>query len=191
MADFCSLCGAKLSFFGGHSLVCANQDETFCSKCHDELYHMDNLERGRYLLEHGKPDNPEKMREFIVFHAERTLQKKKLEPPTRPCPNCGNSMELKLKDFRIGADGDNDLFDMLTRPQYHVDLYACPECGKVELYTANFAAIKEKAERKAAIEAEEKAAAEADLQAMERSAEREYTSYRPGRRPGEKPPWEK
>ena len=46
MADICSLCGTKLSFFGAHTLVCANQDERFCSKCHDKLYHMENLERG-------------------------------------------------------------------------------------------------------------------------------------------------
>lgn len=189
MADFCSLCGTKLSFFNGKPLVCANQDEMFCAKCHDELYHMDNLERGRYVLEHGKPDHPEKMREFIVFHAERTLQKAQLEPTTRPCPNCSGEMRLKLKDFRIGPDGGGGL-NSLFYEQYAVDLYACPECGKVEMYTANFAAVKRSAQLKAQKQAEEKAAAEADLQAMEKPVEREYTSYRSGRR-NEKPPWEK
>ena len=184
--ESCVLCGTKLSFFGAHTLVCANQDERFCSKCHGELYHMDNLERGRYVLEHGKPDNSEKMREFIVVHAERTLRKKKLEPPTRPCPGCGAQMELKLRDFRIGSYGDSLLGD-----RYDIDLYACPECGKVEMYTANFAAVKQALEQTAKKQAEEKAAAEADLQAMEKPVEREYTSYRPGRRSGEKPPWEK
>ena len=57
--------------------------------------------------------------------------------------------------------------------------------------TANFAAVKQALEQKAKKQAEEKAAAEADLQAMEKPVEREYTSYRPGRRRGEKPPWEK
>ena len=185
MADYCSLCGAKLSFFGGHSLVCANQEETFCSSCHDKLHPMDNLERGRHVLENGKPDNPEKMREFIVFHAERTLRQETLEPPTRPCPGCGAQMELKLKNFRIGSYGDSLLGD-----RYNIDLYACPECGKVEMYTANFAAVKQALERKTQKQEAEKAAAEADLQTLETSIEREYTSYRPGRK-SEKPPWEK
>lgn len=187
MADFCSLCSTKLSFFGGKSLVCANQDEMFCPTCFDKLYDMDNLERGRYVLEHGNPDHPEEMRQFIVFYAERTLRKAQLEPPTRPCPNCPGQMKLKLKDFRIGAHGDTLLGD-----GYNVDLYACPECGKVEMFTANFAAVKRNAERQAQKEAERKAAAEADLQqAADRPAPREYTSVRPGQKSGKKPPWEK
>ena len=185
MADHCSLCGAKLSFFGGHSLVCANQDEIFCSACHDKLYRMENLERGRYVLENGKPDNPEKMREFIVFHAERTLRKAELEPPTRPCPGCGTQMKLELQNFRIGSYGDSLLGD-----RYNIDLYACPECGKVEMYTANFAAVKQALEQKAKKQAEEQAAAEADLETLKTPAGREYTSYRPGRK-NEKPPWER
>lgn len=190
MADFCSLCGTKLSFFGGRSLICANQDEMLCPTCHDKLYPMENLERGRYLLEHGKPDNPEEMRKFITVWAERTLQKQELEPPTRTCPNCSGQMELKIKDFRIGMDGGGG-FNALWYDQYDVDLYACAECGKVEMYTANFAAVKRKAELKAKKAAEEKAAARSDLQAMKRPADREYTSYRPDSKSSSKPPWEK
>lgn len=147
MADFCSLCGTKLSFFGGKALVCANQDEMCCSACYDKLYPMENLERGKYLLEHGRPENPEKMQEFITVWEERARLKKALEPPTRTCPGCGGEMACKLKNFRIGADGGGGL-DSLFAEQYNVDLYACPECGKVELYTANFAAIKRKQELK-------------------------------------------
>lgn len=186
MADFCSLCGTKLSFLGKKPLICANQDEMFCSACHDKLYHMENLERGRYLLEHGNPDNPEKMREFITVCAERTLQKQKLEPSSRPCPNCGGEMKLAIKDFTIGAYADK-----LFGDQYEVDLYACPECGKVEMYTANFAAVKRNAELKAKKDAEAKATAEADLQAMEKPLEQEYTAYRPDSKSYKKPPWER
>lgn len=55
----------------------------------------------------------------------------------RCCPSCGSVMECKLKEFSIGADGSGGLFALLS-DQYEVDLYACPQCGKVELYTANF-----------------------------------------------------
>ena len=141
MADYCSLCGEKLSFFGGKLLICANQEERLCNGCYDKLDRMENLERGKYLLEHGTPDEPEKMKAFITLYEERTKQKLTYEPPSRPCPNCGSKMERKLKDFTIGAYGDR-----LFGERYDIDLYACPACGKVEMYTANFAAIKRKQE---------------------------------------------
>ena len=194
MSTLCALCGKQLSFFSGSSLVCANSDEMFCSKCHDKLYRLEYSERGRYVLEHGKPENPEKIRAALKqWDAEEAARKRAteqrhiLEPAVRPCTNCGGEMKRELQNFRIGADGDNDLFDMLMRPQYHVDLYACPECGKVELYTANLVAQKARAARKAA----EKEIAEAAARDKARAAQQEHTSYRPGRRSGETPPWEK
>ena len=53
------------------------------------------------------------------------------------CPACGAEMELKLENFSIGADGGGGLLTLLA-DLYDVDLYACPQCGKVEMYTANF-----------------------------------------------------
>ena len=53
----------------------------------------------------------------------------------RSCPNCGTAMECKLQNFSIGADGGGGLMTLLA-DQYEVDLFACPQCGKVELYTA-------------------------------------------------------
>ena len=55
----------------------------------------------------------------------------------RNCPSCGAAMECKLQNFSIGADGGGGLWTLLA-DQYEVDLYACPACGKVELYTAAF-----------------------------------------------------
>lgn len=51
------------------------------------------------------------------------------------CPACGAELELKLQNFRIGSDGTHPL-EALFADHYVVDLYACPSCGKVELYTA-------------------------------------------------------
>ena len=55
----------------------------------------------------------------------------------RSCPNCGTAMECKLQNFSIGADGGGGLMTLLA-DQYEVDLFACPQCGKVELYTAGY-----------------------------------------------------
>lgn len=53
------------------------------------------------------------------------------------CPACGAVLERKLENFSIGADGGGGLMTLLA-DHYEVDLYACPQCGKVELYTAGF-----------------------------------------------------
>lgn len=53
------------------------------------------------------------------------------------CPLCGAGMEQKLQNFSIGADGGGGLITLLA-DTYEVDLYACPRCGKVELFTAGF-----------------------------------------------------
>ena len=60
-----------------------------------------------------------------------------MEEKKRLCPACGVEMELKLENFSIGADGHGGLMSLFME-QYDVDLYACPRCGKVELYTADF-----------------------------------------------------
>ena len=61
------------------------------------------------------------------------------EKKTISCPACGAELELKLQEFSIGADGGGGLLTLLA-DTYTVDLYACPQCGKVELYTAGFQA---------------------------------------------------
>ena len=190
MADYCSLCGTKLSFFGAHTLVCANQEHLFCSECEGLLYSMDNLERGKYLLEHGNPDKPEKMQEFITLYEERAKQKLTYEPPTRTCPNCGSSMERKLKDFTIGAYGDR-----LFGERYDIDLYACPECGKVEMYTANFAAIKHKQEQNekevvCSCGTRHSSLVECPTCSFHRRSETSPSAPKKSRH-GEKPPWER
>ncbi len=178
MASICALCGTKLSFFGSHPMICANQDEVFCTSCEGRLYPMDSVERGRYVLEHGKPEHPEQMRQFLAAHEERLAMIAAHKPPTRPCPACGGDMALKHENFRIGADGRGGL-DSLLLENYKVDLFACPECGKVELYTSGFA------EWKAQQQAEKRAAEEAAANTPEPPP-----PPRP-RRSGEKPPWEK
>ncbi|MEM5779919.1 MAG: hypothetical protein AAGU02_02095 [Lawsonibacter sp.] len=59
------------------------------------------------------------------------------ENTAKRCPACGGALECKLQNFPIGADGGGGLLSLLA-DQYEVDLYACPSCGKVELYTAQF-----------------------------------------------------
>lgn len=59
-----------------------------------------------------------------------------MEQTPKHCPDCGTELECKLQDFSIGADGGGGLMSLLA-DQYEVDLYACPQCGRVLLYTAS------------------------------------------------------
>lgn len=60
------------------------------------------------------------------------------------CPVCQTPMELKQECLALGRDGGGGLWAALA-PSYDVDLYACPHCGKVELYTAGWKQGEEKA----------------------------------------------
>lgn len=100
------------------------------------------------------------------------------------CPICGSAMELKVENFSIGADGGGGLFAALIYEQYSVDLYACPQCGKVELYTAGFQ--KPEPEMK-------KAEAEPEAEpAPEEPASQSSGMFGFGKREKDKrPPWER
>ena len=46
----------------------------------------------------------------------------------RACPRCENEMELKVKSYPMGS-----VFQM---NRFHVDIYQCPDCQRVELFAA-------------------------------------------------------
>ena len=96
------------------------------------------------------------------------------------CPACGAEMERKLQDFSIGSDGGGGLLSLLA-DTYLVDLYACPNCGKVELYTAGF----QKPEEKPAEETTE------PVEKPEPAELRSGGFLGLGRRKETRPPWEK
>ena len=44
------------------------------------------------------------------------------------CPNCGEELELREQSYAMGSH--------LFANRFHVDIYACPKCNRVELYAA-------------------------------------------------------
>ena len=44
------------------------------------------------------------------------------------CPECGKELELQKKSYAMGS--------ALFTNRFHVDIYACPRCGRVELFAA-------------------------------------------------------
>ena len=96
------------------------------------------------------------------------------------CPTCGAEMVLKLENFSIGADGGGGLMTLLA-DTYEVDLYACPKCGKVELYTADFDPEDEEGEEDP----------EEDPEDEEQSEPKGGGIFGFGRRKDKRPPWQK
>ncbi len=95
------------------------------------------------------------------------------------CPACGAEMELKMENFSIRRTPGGGLAAMLS-DLYDVDLYACPNCGKVELYTANF--------RKKEEEPEEEPEETEEPEPSEPQTGGGLFGF--GKRKGKRPPWE-
>lgn len=121
----CVLCGKKIGLLDQIKEDFYGTKQIFCSDCSLRLQKASPQERND--LNQQILASPDLADEAII---QANLDARKT------CPACGTLMDRKIQDFSIGADGGG-LMTLLS-DQYVVDLYACPQCGKVELYTARF-----------------------------------------------------
>ena len=131
----CVLCGKQLSMLDRLSITVCDTKQTVCIDC-DKRWHYAGSEERKALLEQmlQSPDLSEKDYILGYLNAEKG----------KNCTACGADLELKIRNLSIGADGYGG-FTSLGLEQYQVDLFACPKCGKVELYTASFKTEEERA----------------------------------------------
>lgn len=122
----CVLCGKKIGLLDQIKEDFYGTKQIFCSDCSLRLQKASPQERND--LNQQILASPDLADEAII---QANLDARKT------CPACGTLMDRKIQDFSIGADGGGGLIALLS-DQYVVDLYACPQCGKVELYTARF-----------------------------------------------------
>ncbi len=122
----CVLCGKKIGLLDQIKEDFYGTKQIFCSDCSLRLQKASPQERND--LNQQILASPDLADEAII---QANLDARKT------CPACGTLMDRKIQDFSIGADGGGGLMPLLS-DQYVVDLYACPQCGKVELYTARF-----------------------------------------------------
>ena len=120
----CVLCGAEPGEAGEY-LGVYSEYQLFCSGC-----------AARYR-EAGEPERRELRGQIAVSpNASRgkIMQQKHAQAleciSDLLCPACGTSLELRRERLTLGRR------DVLLAPWYNVDLFACPRCGRVELYTA-------------------------------------------------------
>lgn len=120
----CVLCRQRTGWLDQVKLDFHGTGQVFCADCANRFSQAAGEEREelcRQIWESPDLADVEKLRANV--------------DTGKHCSACGAVLERKLTDFSIGADGYGGLTS-LGMPQYNVDLYACPKCGKVELYTA-------------------------------------------------------
>lgn len=122
----CVLCGKKIGLLDQIKEDFYGTKQIFCSDC-------------SLRLQKASPQERNDLNQQILaspYLADETIIRANLDA-RKACPACGTLMDRKIQNFSIGADGNGGL-SLLLVDQYVVDLYACPQCGKVELYTAGF-----------------------------------------------------
>ena len=122
----CVLCGKELGRLEAVKIEFHGTQQLLCDDCHIRFVRC--ADGDRLAMEEKMLASPDlAQRETVLANASAR----------KSCPVCGTPMECKLQNFSIGADGGGGLATLLAT-QYSVDLYACPQCGKVELYTAGY-----------------------------------------------------
>ena len=122
----CVLCGKKVGFLDQVKYDFHGSKQILCSDCSLRMQNASPQQRSDLMQQ--MLSSPHLLYADTV---QANVNTGKL------CPACGAMLERKLENFSIGADGGGGLTTLLAA-QYVVDLYACPQCGKVELYTAGF-----------------------------------------------------
>lgn len=194
----CILCEKELGFFDRNEIYFFGSSLTACSDCAHAYGRAegDALEAlsQRILASPQLKDRDRVLHQMDREAARRKKEEAKRQAQTKFCPNCSTQMELKLEHFSIGADGGGGLVTLLA-DQYDVDLYACPQCGKVELYTAGFlpGVKEEEAEMVVCPDCGTRHLASIGCPSCAVRAARSgsVSAFRAPRKPGEKPPWEK
>lgn len=137
----CVLCEKELGFFNQRKIYFCSSEQAACDACAEQYKNAEGDARkalDERILASPHLDDRAYIEEYLSRQeALRQRAEAKKQAQTKHCPNCSALMELKLENFSIGADGGGGLVTLLAA-QYDVDLYACPQCGKVELYTTGF-----------------------------------------------------
>ena len=120
MGNVCVLCGESLGLLERYSYSLFQTKQTLCAQCMKQIYALSGpaLEEKRaQMLASPYLEEVDKLRAYAAL--------------SRPCstPGCGGKLECERENVRLGREG-------LPDESYSVDVFACPRCGKVELFTA-------------------------------------------------------
>ena len=133
----CVLCEKELGLFDKNGFIFYGSTQNACPDCvhqYEQAQGEDLAALDQRILSspHFK-DRDSVLKNIARLKSQVQEQSALKKARIKHCPHCDNLMVLKLNNFTIGSHGDALLGD-----RYEVDLYACPKCGKVELFTAGF-----------------------------------------------------
>lgn len=170
---YCVLCGKKVALLDQIELDFHGSKQVLCSACD-------------VRMRSASPEERKDLEQEILVspHLQKVATIQANVNTGKICPACGAVLERKLENFSIGADGGGGLMSLLS-DQYQVDLYACPQCGKVELYTARFVPPS------ATEESQPKEPESQPVQETIHTQSDEKRGFRFPWQKGEKAPWEK
>ena len=131
--EYCVLCNHEVKWRDRDSLTVFDTYQTVCQTCKKQFLQALPLKQSEMC---------QQMLESPYLNLREDVEKYQKEVAGKNCPVCNYPMERKHKNFQLGADGYGGL-SSTGLPQYLVDLYACPKCEKVELYTARFQSSEE------------------------------------------------
>lgn len=124
---YCVLCGKKVGLLDQIDLDFHGSKQVLCSACD-------------VRMSKASPGERQDLEQQILAspHLQKADTVQANVNTGKVCPGLrAPYWNGKLEHFSIDADGGGGLMTLLA-DQYEVDLYACPQCGKVELYTAGF-----------------------------------------------------
>ena len=132
----CVLCGKEVGWMDRLTLSVFDTEQIVCPDCDRRFRAAPKEEKSalrRQILESPHLSQRDAVRDYLDAVEGKS------------CPACAGPLERRLKNFLIGSDGYGGLSSMGLE-QYAVDLFVCPQCGKVELYAAQSSRQEEKQE---------------------------------------------
>ena len=121
--ELCVFCGQKPGTFRSTTVRCGATVQTACKSCEKELKGLDEAELCRRALIRGLAEDPERIKERIVFLTE-------VENHRPKCLRCGSALT-----FMDVQELDNTpLQDSVFMEAFDVLPACCESCGKYEFY---------------------------------------------------------
>ena len=137
MAKPCAFCGKSLNFLEQEELMCGGVRQTVCRDCQEKYAALPMRERVEQLLQFGQPEEPERLREYLITPEERAEAARQARRTGLICLRCGGEM-LRCGRYPIHL-GDEGLLgpvfrDGLLAYWMTVDILRCRACGRAEFF---------------------------------------------------------
>ena len=121
--ELCVFCGQKPGTFRSTTVRCGATVQTACKSCEKELKGLDEAELCRRALIRGLAEDPERIKERIVFLTE-------VENHRPKCLRCGTELTFQKTQYLDNSPAR----DSILNGAFEILPALCKSCGKYEFY---------------------------------------------------------